>query len=69
MPLTSGPRGWPAGPTMHTLTGWLLCARSPGGGNKEYKVGSQWKPNLVATRPCGHGVRPTPGALPTLSSR
>jgi hypothetical protein len=33
-------------------------ARSLGGGNKESKAGSLWKPNSVA-------ARPTPGTLPT----
>jgi hypothetical protein len=48
-PLTSGPRGWPAGQAhfsaSHGLASW---ACSPGGGNKESKAGSWWKLDLVA---------------------
>jgi hypothetical protein len=52
-PLTSGPRGWLADrPHFVASRGLASQARSPRGGNKESKVESQWKPDLVAARPC-----------------
>jgi hypothetical protein len=50
--LTRGPRGWPAGwphfVASHGLASW---AHILGGGNKDSKVGSRWKPGSVAAWP------------------
>jgi hypothetical protein len=57
-PLTSGPRGWPAGPTMQPHTGWLCSdtVQEAVEGNPRLKVsGGQtpWPTDHVA-RPAGH---------------
>jgi hypothetical protein len=41
MPLTSGPRGWPADPTLQPLTGWLRAdtIQEVVEGNPKLKVG------------------------------
>jgi hypothetical protein len=52
--LTSGPRGWKVGhPHFLASRGLASWARSLGGGNKESKAGSRWKPDSVAARPHG----------------
>jgi hypothetical protein len=52
--LTSGPRGWTVGhPHFLASRGLASWARSLGGGNKESKAGSRWKPDSVAARPHG----------------
>jgi hypothetical protein len=58
MPLTSGPRGWPAGPSMQPLTGWLCgdTLQEVVEGNPKLKVGGDqtpWPAGHVA-RPAGH---------------
>jgi hypothetical protein len=57
-PLTSGPRGWPAGPTLQPLAGWLHgnTLQEAVEGNPKLKVsGGQtpWSASHVA-RPVGH---------------
>jgi hypothetical protein len=53
-PLTSGPRGWPAGPTLQPLTGWLRGDTLPEAveGNPKLKVGGGQTPWLA-----GHVAR------------
>jgi hypothetical protein len=55
-PLTSGPWGWPAGPTLQPLMGWLHCdtLQEVVEGNPEPKVGGGRTSSLV-----GHVARPT----------
>jgi hypothetical protein len=56
-PLTSGPRGWPAGPTLPPLMGWLhgLALQEAVIRNPKLEVGgcrTRWSPGHVA-RPAG----------------
>jgi hypothetical protein len=57
-PLTSGPRGWPVGPTLPPPTGWLRgdTLQETIEGNPKLKVGGgriPWPIGNVA-RPAGH---------------
>jgi hypothetical protein len=54
-PLTGGPKGWPAGPTMQPLAGWLRGDTLPEAveGNPKTKVGGGQPP-----WPVGHVARP-----------
>jgi hypothetical protein len=60
-PLTSGPRGWPAGPTLKPLMGLLHRHTLLGAvtWNPNLKVGGSW------TRWPTYTGRPTPGVLQT----
>jgi hypothetical protein len=57
-PLTSGPRGWPAGPTLQALTGWLHgdTLQEVVEGNPRLKVSGGRTPGPTGnvTRPVGH---------------
>jgi hypothetical protein len=76
MPLTSGPWGWPAD-QIPWPADQLLCRFEPklrghvstregeGHGDEE----SQWRTNLLASRPRGLPGRPPLGELPHLLSR
>jgi hypothetical protein len=57
-PLTSGPMGWPVGPTLHPLMGQLHgdTLQDAVTGNPKPRVGGgwiPWRPGHVA-RPAGH---------------
>jgi hypothetical protein len=54
-PLTSGPRGWPAGPTMQPHTGWLCSdtVQEAVEGNPRLKVSGGQTP-----WPTDHVARP-----------
>jgi hypothetical protein len=57
-PLTSWPRGWPAGPTLQPLLGWLRgdTLQEAVEGNPKLKVGggrTPWPAGHMA-RPAGH---------------
>jgi hypothetical protein len=54
-PLTSGPRGWPTGPTLQPLAGWLCCdtLQEAIQGNPKLKIGGSRTP-----WPTGHMARP-----------
>jgi hypothetical protein len=55
-PLTSGPRGWPAGPTLQLLARWLHgdTLQEAVEGNPKLKIGGGQTPWLT-----GHVAKPT----------
>jgi hypothetical protein len=64
-PLTSGPRGWPAGQVLCQFGSRLRAHMSTREGEGQGGGESQWRLNHMASRPRGYTGRPPLGKLPT----